>query len=220
MESTLLVAELQKCGIKNAKYLPNFKRLTKLKAEEFPSDYSEPYRLCSFSRIAEEKGIDDAISTVQEINADAGRQIVTLDVYGAVEPDYQTYFSQIQRTIDWRYCGVVAADQSVETLKDYFALLFPTRCPTEGIPGTIIDALSAGLPVIARRWQYCDEMLEDGCTGLVYDFDHPEQLKSKILYAIEHKDEMIAMKRNCLQRATAYSEEVVIQQILKEMGVE
>ena len=99
-------------------------------------------------------------------------------------------------------------------------MLFPTHWKHEGIPGTIIDALSAGVPVIARRWQYCDEMLKDGYTGLIYDFEQPEQLKTKIIYAINHKSDMMVMKRNCLKKAESYSEEHVIKQIIKEMGVE
>ena len=33
---------------------------------------------------------------------------------------------------------------------------------------------AAGLPVVASRWRYYGEMLQDGVTGLSYDFDRPE----------------------------------------------
>lgn len=63
-------------------------------------------------------------------------------------------------------------------------------------------------------------MLEDGYTGLIYDFEQPEQLKTKIAYAINHKADMMVMKQNCLKKAESYSEEYVIKQVIKEMGVE
>ena len=52
-----------------------------------------------------------------------------------------------------RYCGIKDPKDSVKTLKNYFALVFPTRFYTEGIPGTIIDAYYAGVPVIASKWE-------------------------------------------------------------------
>ena len=36
------------------------------------------------------------------------------------------------------------SEKTVKTLENYYLLLFPTKFRTEGIPGTIIDALSAG----------------------------------------------------------------------------
>lgn len=44
-----------------------------------------------------------------------------------------------------KYCGTVSFDKTTEVLKEYFALVFPTRFYTEGIPGTIIDAFASGL---------------------------------------------------------------------------
>ena len=55
---------------------------------------------------------------------------------------------------------------------------------------------------------------------MIYDFEQPEQLKTKIAYAINHKADMMVMKQNCLKKAESYSEEYVIKQVIKEMGVE
>lgn len=221
MESTELANQLQKLGVQNAIYLPNFKKLNLMTESELRKRYDEPYKLCTFSRVMREKGIEDAIEAVREINAEYQRKVILLDIYGPAEETYLQPLNEILvQNEACRYCGVIPANESVEALKDYYALLFPTHWRHEGIPGTIIDALSAGVPVIARRWQYCDEMLTDGYNGLVYDFEQPEQLKTKIIYAVNHREDMIKMKSNCLKKAKSYSEEVVIRQIVKEMGVE
>ena len=221
MESVELADQLQKLGVKNAIYLPNFKKLRLMKETELRKEYDEPYKFCTFSRVMKEKGIEDAIDAVREINDEYQREVVSLDIYGPAEEAYMVHLNELlSQNATCRYCGVIPANESVEALKDYYALLFPTHWKHEGIPGTIIDALSAGVPVIARRWQYCDEMLKDGYTGLIYDFEQPEQLKTKIIYAINHKSDMMVMKKNCLKKAESYSEEHVIKQIIKEMGVE
>lgn len=221
MESTELADRLQKFGVYNAIYLPNFKKLNVMTEAELCTEYQEPYKLCTFSRVMKEKGIEDAIAAVRAINVKYGKTIVTLDIYGPAEEAYLKHLQEVlaQDSV-CNYRGVVPANESVEVLKDYYALLFPTHWKHEGIPGTIIDALSAGVPIIARRWQYCDEMITDGETGLAYDFDEPDLLQKKIEYAISHPKEMIVMKKKCLAKATLYSEDYVMKQIAKELGIE
>lgn len=220
MESTELAERLQKLGVNNAIYLPNFKKLNIMTEAELCTEYQEPYKLCTFSRVMKEKGIEDAIDAVRAINAEYGKPVVKLDIYGPAEEDYLKYLQKvIAQDSACSYRGVVPANESVEALKDYYALLFPTHWRHEGIPGTIIDALSAGVPVIARRWQYCDEMITDGKTGYVYDFDKPEELKEKIEFAIKCKSETIEIKKNCIKKAHGYSEERVIKYIVEAMNL-
>lgn len=220
MESTELAERLQKLGVNNAIYLPNFKKLNIMTEAELCTEYQEPYKLCTFSRVMKEKGIEDAIDAVRAINAEYGKTVVKLDIYGPAEEAYLKHLQKvIAQDCACSYRGVVPANESVEALKDYYALLFPTHWRHEGIPGTIIDALSAGVPVIARRWQYCDEMITDGKTGLPYDFNEPALLKNRIEYAINHPKEIISMKKNCLTKAALYSEDYVMKKIAKELGI-
>lgn len=220
MESTELVENLQKLGVKNAVYLPNFKRLNIISEDELCGEYEEPFRMCTFSRVMEEKGIEDAIRAVTAINEEYGRTLVELDIYGPAEEAYLNRLKAVlEKNPSGSYCGIIPADKSVEALKDYYALLFPTHYQFEGIPGTIIDALSAGVPVIARRWQYCDEMLVHGKTGYIYDFNEPEKLKDMILYAISHVQDTVQMKKNCIKEAEKYSEEYAMKLIAGQLEI-
>lgn len=119
-----------------------------------------------------------------------------------------------------KYCGVVSPNNSVTALKDYYMLLFPTYWNGEGMPGTIIDALSAGLPIIARRWEFCDDMIDDMYTGLVYEFDQPEKLEEKIKFAVMNPNVIANMKRKCLDKAPEYSEDCVMKVILNQLEEE
>ena len=117
-------------------------------------------------------------------------------------------------------CGVVSPNNGVTALKDYYMLLFPTHWNGEGMPGTIIDALSAGLPIIARRWEFCDDMIDDMYTGLVYEFDQPEKLEEKIKFAVMNPNVIANMKRKCLDKAPEYSEDCVMKVILNQLEEE
>ncbi|MBQ6999069.1 MAG: glycosyltransferase [Clostridia bacterium] len=221
VESTELADKLQGVGVKNAIYLPNFKKLNIIKPDEMITEYAEPFRFCIFSRVMKEKGIEDAIQAIADVNKTYGKEIAQLDIYGPIESGYDEQLNDCLNKSDGscKYCGVVEPSKSVEALKDYYMLLFPTHWRHEGIPGTIIDSLSAGVPIISRRWQYCDEMITDNVTGYVYNFDEPEKLVDKIIYSIDNVEHTMKMKKNCLESSYQYSEECVMKKIMRELNI-
>ena len=154
VESETMKAALCERGFDNAVVMHNFKKLSSLSENELEYPDGEPYKLCTFSRVMKEKGIEDAIDAVKTVNSRLGRTVYTLDIFGQVDKDYEERFSELKKTFpDFIRCGgAIAADRSTETLKSYFALLFPTYYRGEGFAGTLIDAMSAGVPVIASDW--------------------------------------------------------------------
>lgn len=208
VESEALVKQLAELGIPNAEYLPNFKLLPKVEPfEEYHRD--TPCRFVMFSRVQPEKGVETAARAIAHINGRSGGARTTLDIYGPIKPGYEEDFERlVADTPAVDYCGSVDASESVQTLMDYSCLLFPTSWPGEGIPGTIIDALCAGLPVIASRWRCYDEMLENGKTGLSYDYDRPEDLEPTIEAFMRLDDStLLDMKNEALARSERYSAE-------------
>ena len=207
VESHQLVGKLEELGVGNAEFLPNFKYLD---GTELPESryYGPGYRFCTFSRVQELKGIGDAMDTVEKLCSEG--LDCRLDVYGPIDPSYKEEFeTALSRCVHAEYKGCVAPEKSVRAIASYDALLFPTKWKPEGIPGTIIDALAAGVPVIAAKWQYYDEMLEDGATGFGYGFGNNELLADEIKKFIELGNGANELRKGCLARAVAYSPEAV-----------
>ena len=127
VETHVMLNALVKQGLKNAKHLPNFKRLKVLDESELIYQYNEPYKLCTFSRVMKEKGIEDAINAVTSINNEKKRVVFTLDIYGQIDDNYKERFDELKSAFpDYiKYKGVVDFDKSVDVLKEYMALLFP-----------------------------------------------------------------------------------------------
>lgn len=219
MESPEQVERLLQMGIKNAKYLPNFKHIEPVPLEEMRAlHYSKPFRFCTFSRVEPKKGIEDALKVIQHINNTEG-VVAQLDVYGPVQPGFEEWFEQIKNTYRdiCNYKGIVDPHDSVGILKDYFALLFPTQYYTEGMPGTIIDAMFAGVPVIARKWAWCKNMIQSGYNGISYDFDKPELLEEIIIQAVNNPQTILSLKENCLKESVKYSEKEIVDSIVNVM---
>lgn len=211
VEGKRIVDDLYKMNIKNVAYIPNFKNIEILHEDELISAECEPYKFCTFSRVEEKKGIQEAVFGISAINKRFGRKIATLDIYGIIDSSYESRFNDIlnKNSEFVSYKGCVDPQLSVRTIKNYFMLLFPTKYYNEGLPGTIIDAFCAGVPVIAARWHYCDEILTDGIEGIVYEFDDGAGLEKSIEYVIENRDKVKEMKINCIKRANCFSVEMV-----------
>ena len=197
--------------------MPNFKNLN-INSELINSyDKTDTYRLCTFSRVMKEKGIEDAINSVKEINKNEKKICYSLDIYGPIDPNQTEWFKElmVNQPKYIKYKGVVKQEKISKTLSNYFALLFPTRFYTEGIPGTIIDSYASGVPVIASKWESYNDIIDVGITGLAYDFDDLIMLK-KILTDIYRQPELIKnMKKNCITYAHKYDANQAIN-IMKE----
>lgn len=217
VETNNMKEQLEKLDVKNVEILVNFKDITPLKEEELNFNYSKPYKLCTFSRVMEEKGIEDAIQVVKKINEECNEIIYELDMYGPIDKNYKKRFDEIIKEVPnyIQYKGCIESNKSVETLKEYYLLLFPTRFKTEGIPGTIIDSLSAGVPIIASRWDNVDEIISDGKNGIIFEFNDLSDFKIKLEKMID-TDYTNEMKKECLIRARKYQKENAIERLIKE----
>ena len=202
-------------GFSNVKIVPNFKNLKVLSQKELVLEFKKPYPVCIFSRIVLEKGIEDAIEAVTNINEKHGEVLVTLDLYGQIDNGYLERFEMIRKKFPKyiRYCGMVEPNKSVETLKSYFALLFPTHYYTEGVPGTLIDACAAGVPVITSLWKNHRDVFKQGVTGWGYEFEKRELLQELLERAIEKSNEFSEMRKSALDEAHRYDPDSIINMI-------
>lgn len=206
VETNTMRSNLEKLGLSNIKIMPNCKRIEILEQGELIFSSTEPFRLCTFSRVMKEKGIEDAVRVVKMINEKHERIIFTLDIYGQVDSDQTQWFDTLMSTAPRyiSYQGTVPYEESVKTIKNYYALLFPTRFYTEGIPGTIIDAYASGVPVISSKWESFSDIIDDYSTGIGYKFNDFDELYKIMLRIKDDCNTLNNMKFNCLDKAKEY----------------
>ena len=217
VETQLMKQEINAFStLSNLYVMPNCKSLDIVDASTLPLSTQPPYRLCTFSRVMQAKGIGDAVEAVETCNRLSGRVMFTLDIYGPiVEP---TWFEQLMKgRQNVSYRGIVPFSQSASILRDYFALLFPTYYQGEGFAGTIIDALSAGLPTIASDWKANPELIDDGRTGLLFPTQSVEALTTMLTRVGNHPDIIDAMRVNCIAKARSYQPATVLKTLTEKM---
>lgn len=206
VETRTMKEALIRMGFGNVWILPNCKPLPILSIQQQPLNIKRPYRLCMFSRIEEKKGIGVAVHIIKDLNSQMHEDVYVLDLYGPVDPPDQEWFRELSKefTSAIHYKGCVPFDKSVEVLSRYFALLFPTQHYTEGIPGTIIDAYAAGIPVIASRWKSFADVVDEGITGLGFPFNDVSGFQAILSRIAEDPQEIQLMKNNCLRKAEEF----------------
>lgn len=206
VETNTMKKGLTELAFHNVHIVRNCKHLQPLTEAELCTCPEAPYKLCIFSRIMKEKGVEEAVNAVISANRYYGKTVYCLDIYGQVDDEQVLWFEQLSAAFppEIRYCGVAPYDQSVRIIKPYFALLFPTKFYTEGIPGTIIDAYAAGVPVIATEWENFADIVEPGITGIGYPFSQPHQLTDILIEIAREPGKILDMKKNCLVKVQEY----------------
>lgn len=206
VETSSMKEQLECQGYGNVEVIPNCKMLDILDVKNIKQTGLKPYKLCTFSRVMKEKGVEDAVQAVCEINSMFDGIFAELDIYGQIEESQKEWFEQLQTLAPKyiRYKGIVPFDQSTKVLKRYDALLFPTYYEGEGFAGTIIDAFAAGLPIIASDWKYNSEIINSGMTGVIVKAHSVNDLKNAIISIDSDLEKWNSIRINCISKAQRY----------------
>lgn len=219
VEVPAMLRELESRRFRNGILVNKFRRMTPVKPNEVNFVPTQPYKLCYFSRVMKEKGIEDCISAVKQANERAGFVKYTLDIFGFIyEPYRETFEKMIPQFPDYiRYNGIVDFQKSSGVLKNYFAMLFPTSYASEGYPNAIVDAFAAGLPVIATRWHYNADIIRDREDGLLIDVGNIKQLVDAIEELSVDLKAHGSMREKCLARCAEYLPEYAVEKVVEQM---
>lgn len=98
-------------------------------------------------------------------------------------PEKDKVIASSERSPNISYIGHQSKEQVMHQMKKCTAIIFPSIW-FEGLPLSIIEALSVGTPVIGSKLGAMEEMIEDGYNGLHFQAGNINSLKEKLtLYA-------------------------------------
>jgi glycosyltransferase involved in cell wall biosynthesis len=90
-----------------------------------------------------------------------------------------------------RFIGQVPNDK----IYNYFAnaSIMLSAPKIDNMPVSLLEAMNAGLLVISSRVGGVPYMIKDGKTGLLFESDNSEDMAAKMLWALEHPQEINTM---------------------------
>lgn len=214
-----LKSDLEALGLRNIHILSNLKKITTVKQETLKVNTESNIKVCTLSRVTETKGIRYAIDAVKRANLVLGSNYINLDVYGMIAPEYEAEFNTLleENKDVVSYGGVLDYDKTSDTLKDYFAMLFPTYYYGEGFPGNVIDAYNAGLPIIASDWLYIKDVVADGINGILVPIKNTDALSNALLNLYNDRQKAYEISLNNIKTAEEYSPKKVLAEFYEFM---
>lgn len=111
-----------------------------------------PIRLGFLGNLISEKGADTAIAVARELHK-KDRDIALAIAGPALDPDTEAMLAEAQRSLGaaFTYHGAVYGAEKTAFLESLDLLLFPTRYANEAQPLVVLEALAAGIPVLATN---------------------------------------------------------------------
>ena len=107
--------------------------------------------------------------------------------------------------------------ESSRVLQDYFAMLFPPFYASDGYPTATVDAFAAGLPVIASRWNYNEDIIRDHEDGILVDVGNVGQMVGALEEMAGNLALYEAMRINCVDRCVEYLPENAIAKVIARL---
>lgn len=207
-----MAKKLTEAGVTNAAVYPNGRpRPQKLP----PISAGEGHLQCVFfSQIQPEKGVDRILDAAKVL---PGMQF---HFYGGIVPEYREVFlEEIEKNGNTQYHGIFTGDSEAvyEELSQYDALLLPTRCKTEGLPGILIEAKIAGLACVISDINYNREVVVDGMDGIVMEEDSSSCLVSALKALDCDREKLLCMKLAGRDSAESYYIDKCASEVRKDL---
>lgn len=221
-----IVKRLDKIGLQNTENIKNFRDFDSSIIEVFRKkitsiNYSskKEIKLVFFAFNRKEKGLSDLAYAVNNFNKTNSCTKYKVDIYGPVEKKYnKEFFSLIEEISELEYKGILTDQTEIyKVLNSYDLMAFPSYYQGEGFPTVIVEAFISGLPVLASRWKYNEEIITHEYNGLLFNVRNRDDLLIKLQWISLNKDKIAKMRLNCLDDAMNYSPEKILYPVLKNV---
>lgn len=155
------------------------------------------------SRVTENKGIFDLLKAVKTLNKDKNR--FSLDIYGEKQlskTECINFDGYLDDSIKYR--GSLKNEEINKIYCNYSMLVFPTKYYGEGTPGTIIEALISGLPVLISGYSQSSLLVKNNISGLIYDFGDVNSLIEKLYHVYDNQNLLTSLAKNAYTEGSKY----------------
>ena len=178
--SQWMVKQLEKnYGCQSIQVIPNGTPLQPKSMRDYPAP-EQTIKLLYCGRLDPEKGLHMALEALGKLLQE-GRENFTLTIAGAGDPNYIQNCQQLidQYELNSRVMFVGQVQNTTELYLSHDVLLMPTLM-REPFGLVIIEAMAAGMAVVASNAFGPAEIIEDGKTGHLFQYGNLQSLKHKL----------------------------------------
>lgn len=212
VESVALKEGLEKCGLKKVVLVYN-PRLDD--GSQWQLSNRNRRKGVFVSRVTATKGILVLLESIVKLNQ-AGENF-QLDIYGPMDVDYEREVSQFIDASHGsiHYKGILEPAKVQAVLTDYHFLALPTFHSGEGLPGILVEAGMAGIPIVISRFNALPEYFKQDESALFVEPKAVDELGQTILRLVNDDDLAMVLSSGIKRVVTPFRLESVIQQSLQ-----
>ena len=153
--------------------IPNGVDLSEIDAtlpDSSPDSPEEPFVFGYIGQLIPRKGVDTLIRAFRRLNLAHSELWIVGD--GPERRNLEQLVQQLGKADAVRFFGF--RDDRIKLLRRFDTFVLPSSL--EGIPRCLMEAMGAGVPVIASNIHGCSDLIESGRTGLLFDKGDEEGL--------------------------------------------
>jgi glycosyltransferase involved in cell wall biosynthesis len=192
----------------NIVVLPNYVTVPVTTATHAHVERARPVTLLFLGAIGHRKGVYDLLPALKAA-MDEGADVRLL-IGGDGELERAKAMAQeLGIAPSVQFLGWVRGQQKSDLLASTDIYILPSH--NEGLPVSILEAMSYGIPVISTRVGGIPELVQHGVDGVLVAAGAVDQIKQAILDLAKDRDLRLEMSRNCRRKIEAsYSVECVL----------
>ena len=191
----------------NLLVVANYRKKRDFSVAEVPP---KPFRFLYAGFVREEKGINEllqAFTTLRETNEE-----IELHLLGPL-------FIKVKSRAGVSVVGEKEQEEVFRLFQSSHCFVYPTRWQREGLPGVLIEAGLAGLPIITTDWKAIPTMIEDGKNGLLAKAGDGEQLARQMKRMMDDEQLRKELAVNNKEAMLDYTVERVCPILAQSLGV-
>uniref|UniRef100_UPI00262F10AE glycosyltransferase n=1 Tax=Terrisporobacter sp. TaxID=1965305 RepID=UPI00262F10AE len=152
-------------------------------------------KILMISRLTKEKGVYEAINVMNDLREYNLKLILAGD--SPELKDIKAYVKSKSLDDIIYFTGWIDDDKKYTLFKDCFVSILPSHF--EGIPMSILESISFGVPVIASRVGGIPEIISDN-EGYLHEAKNEKELRKLIIEMYENREKRIAFSKSCLKK--------------------
>ncbi|MBH0230745.1 glycosyltransferase family 4 protein [Halobacillus yeomjeoni] len=200
----------------NTKLLPGSGVNLKLHKFEYYPEESKNIKFILVSRIRKDKGFDEFFSAVKTLTEKFNN--IEFHLVGWYEDEkYKEQITDMVHKYPVVYHGSQSQEKVHELISDSHCLIHPSH--HEGMANVLLEAAATGRPCITSNIPGCQEAVNDGLTGFLFEVKSSKSLSEAVIKYLELKPEE-RMKMGLLARnkmETEFDRQIVINSYMEKI---
>lgn len=177
----------------------------------YNNGHKNSYSILYVGRLDKFKGVDTLIKSIPYVKNEI--PYIKLYIVGNGECfnnlNNLTHLSNLEENVIFK--GHLNDSELIDIYSQSDIFVFPSF--KEGLPMALIEAMSAGLPIIASDIEPCIELLEMGKYGILVKKGDSKALADAICTLIVDETLKNNYSRLCLEKSTQYLQETIVKRI-------